>query len=81
MKSIEFHCKIASGETKAGTITFPAGIHRDQMVKVELMNEEDRAVSIPAFAYEGDSSYDILIGVGKPGNLYDLPEPVSFFRV
>jgi hypothetical protein len=30
------------------------------------------------FTYEGDNSYDILIGMGEPGYLYNLPEPVSF---
>jgi uncharacterized phage protein gp47/JayE len=77
-EEIEFNYKIASGQTKVGTVTIPAGTHRGQMVKAELENEEDRAVSIPVFTYEGDNSYDILIGMGEPGYLYNLPEPVSF---
>jgi len=77
-EEIEFNYKIASGQTKVGTATIPGGTRRGQMVKAELVDEQDRAVSIPAFTYEGDNSYDILIGMGEPGYLYNLPEPVSF---
>jgi uncharacterized phage protein gp47/JayE len=77
-EEIEFNYKIASGQTKVGTATIPAGTHRGQMVKAELGMGEDRAVTIPTFTYEGDNSYDILIGMGEPGYLYNLPEPVSF---
>jgi uncharacterized phage protein gp47/JayE len=63
-EEIEFSYRIASGQTKVGTATIPAGTHRGQMVKAELDNKEDRAVSITTFTYEGDNSYDILIGYG-----------------
>ena len=52
-----------------------AGTHRGDAVKA-VLQEGDKAVSIPENMYFGLNSYDVLIGNGEYPYLYNLPELV-----
>lgn len=67
-----------SGSKVTGSVTVPIGTHRGEMVEIDLNEDEDRAVSIPSKAFTGAYNYDILIGMGVPNYLYNLPTNITF---
>lgn len=67
-----------SGATQTGSAVVPTGTHRGQMVEVTLADEDDRAVSIATKAFTGANAYDVCIGLGEAGYLYNLPTDVTF---
>jgi hypothetical protein len=64
------------GRSRTATVTIPAGTHRGDMIKATLQEESDRAKYILTVTPSGNNSYDILLGMGEPGYLYNLPELV-----
>jgi len=61
--------------TQSFSVTIPAGTHRGDMVMATLATPNSRAkklITIPT-SIDGNS-YDILLGMGGPGCLYNLPE-------
>ena len=67
------------GDTKkTGTVTIPIGTHRGDMIAVVLEDEMDRAISVPQKTFTGINTYDILLGLGVPGYLYNVPTTVTF---
>lgn len=69
---------ITSEVLKTGTVTVPIGTHRGQMISVVLEDETDRAISIPQKVFAGLNEYDVLLGMGEAGLLYNVPTPVTF---
>lgn len=65
------------GLTVTGSATVPKGTNRGEMVAITLATTTDRATSIPTKAFTGAYGYDVLIGMGEPNYLYELPTPVS----
>ncbi|OPY52705.1 MAG: Baseplate J-like protein [Methanosaeta sp. PtaU1.Bin060] len=66
-----------NGLTKTANITIPAATHRGVMVAAIMDSEDSRAKKILAVTPSGHYSYDILVGMGEPGYLYNLPELVT----
>ncbi len=60
---------------KVATVDIPAGTHRGAMIRATLESPESRAkriASVTSSSY--GNSYDILLGMGEAGILYNLPE-------
>ena len=47
------------------------------MVKVDLGDPAERAVLVPDKAFTGAYAYDVLIGMGEAGYLYEIPSDVT----
>lgn len=58
--------------------TIPVGTPRGRMVQVNLADENERATKIPTKVFTGAYDYDILIGMGEPGYLYEIPTKTTF---
>ncbi len=65
------------GATQAANVTIPAGTHRGEMIKATMASAESRAKKILTVTPSGNNAYDILIGMGINGRLYNLPELIS----
>jgi hypothetical protein len=65
------------GMTQTVTTTVPAGTPRGRMVKVDLGDPAERAVLVPDKAFTGAYAYDVLIGMGEAGYLYEIPSDVT----
>ena len=64
--------------TQTVSVTIPAGTRRGEMVQAPLNATDHRAVSIPTKAFTGAHVYDILLGMGEPGFLYNVPTDVTY---
>lgn len=62
---------------QTANVTIPAGTHRGEMVAATMLNAASRAKRIETVTPSGNNSYDILIGMGEPDLLYNLPELIS----
>jgi hypothetical protein len=67
-----------SGTTLTGSVVVPVGTHKGKMIAVTLVDDSDRAVSIPTKTFTGDYNYEVLLGLGTENYLYNIPTPVSF---
>jgi hypothetical protein len=66
------------GAAQTATATIPAGTHRGDMIAAEMVSGDSRARQIvTAPTSPAGNSYDILMGMGEPGYLYNLPELVE----
>jgi uncharacterized phage protein gp47/JayE len=65
------------GQTKTADVTIPAATHRGDMILAGMDNEASRAKKILAVTSSGNNSYDILMGMGEAGYLYNLPELIE----
>ena len=65
------------GATQTASITIPAGTHCGDMVAATMVSEASRAKKILTVTPSGNNSYDILIGMGISGRLYNLPELID----
>lgn len=61
------------GMTQTVSATVPAGTPRGRMVEVDLGDTSERAVLAIVKAFTGAYSYDLLIGMGSAGYLYEIP--------
>lgn len=67
-----------SGVEKVATVTVPAGTHRGEMIATTMDTPSSRAKRVlEASASPSGNSYDILLGMGAPGYLYNLPELIE----
>jgi len=68
-----------ANQVLTGTITIPPATHRGAMVRAVLNDDDDsRAKKILAVSSSsGGNSYDILLGMGEPQYLYNLPELIT----
>lgn len=67
-----------SGVEKEATVTVPAGTHRGEMVAATMNTPSSRAKRIlEVSGSPAGNSYDILLGMGAPGYLYNLPELIE----
>lgn len=71
--SFDIDYRNISGMTTTIPATVRKGTQRGEMVWVDFLDEDERAVSIPQKAFMGAYGYDILIGMGSAGYLYELP--------
>jgi hypothetical protein len=62
--------------TKTITATVPAGTQRGAMVQVAFDDPMDRAVLISTKTYTGLYNYDVLLGMGEPNYIYEIPTVV-----
>ncbi len=65
------------GQAQTADVTIPAATHRGDMVAAEMASEASRAKKILTITPSGNNSYDILLGMGEAGYLYNLPELVE----
>lgn len=65
------------GMTQTVTATVPAGTPRGRMVEVDLGDPSERAVLAVVKAFTGAYDYDVLIGMGEAGYLYEIPTDVT----
>jgi hypothetical protein len=63
-----------SAASKTITIVIPAGTRRGEMVAATMDTAGSRAKKILAVTPSGNNSYDVLMGMGSAGYLYNLPE-------
>lgn len=64
-----------NGATQTATATIPAGTHRGVMVAAVMATSASRAKKIlTAPTSPAGNSYDVLLGMGEAGLLYNLPE-------
>jgi uncharacterized phage protein gp47/JayE len=64
--------------SQTAVATIPAGTHRGVMIAAEMASEASRAKKIlTAPTSPAGNSYDVLLGMGEPGYLYNLPELVD----
>ncbi|MGB5101626.1 MAG: baseplate J/gp47 family protein [Methanothrix sp.] len=63
--------------SKTAGVTIPAGTHRGEMIAATLDSEASRAKKILTVTPSGDNSYDVLLGMGEAGMLYNLPELIT----
>lgn len=75
--SFDLDYRNIGGITQTVTATVPIGTQRGAMVLVDLGDTAERAVSIPVKAFTGSYGYDVLIGMGEAGYLYELPTDVT----
>ncbi len=66
-----------AGQTRTATITIPAATHRGDMIPAVMDALGDRAKRIASVTPSGNNSYDILLGMGMAGYLYNLPELIE----
>ena len=67
----------SEGATKTANVTIPAATHRGEMIAAVMFSEASRAKKILTVTPSGNNSYDILMGMGQPGYLYNLPELIA----
>ncbi len=65
------------GQTQTANVTIPAASHRGDMILAEMATEASRAKKILTVTPSGNNSYDVLLGMGEAGYLYNLPELVE----
>ncbi len=65
------------GATQTATVTIQAGTHCGEMIAAEMVSAGSRAKKILTVTPSGNNSYDILIGMGESGLLYNLPELIA----
>ena len=65
------------GQTKTADVTIPAATHRGDMIQAVMDSEASRAKKILTVTPSGNNSYDILMGMGEAGYLYNLPELIE----
>jgi uncharacterized phage protein gp47/JayE len=65
------------GATQTADITIPVTTHRGEMILAEMASESSRAKKILTVTPSGNNSYDILMGMGVSGRLYNLPELIE----
>lgn len=75
--SFDLDYRNMGGMTQTVTATVPKGTPRGRMVLVDLGDDDERAVSIPVKAFTGSYNYDVLLGMGDAGYLYELPTDVT----
>lgn len=73
--SLTYYDMTLTSET--ATVTIPAGTHRGDMVAAVMSSPTSRAKRIETVTPSGNNSYDVLIGMGIPDYLYNLPELIS----
>jgi hypothetical protein len=63
------------GATQTAVATIPAGTHRGDMIAATMVTNASRAKKIiTAPTSPAGNSYDVLLGMGEAGLLYNLPE-------
>ena len=67
----------SEGATKTANVTIPAATHRGEMIAAAMYNSASRAKKILTVTPSGNNSYDILLGMGEAGYLYNLPELIE----
>jgi uncharacterized phage protein gp47/JayE len=69
------------GRYRTGTVTVPALTRRGEGVAVDMESDDDRAGSVSAISYSGDTDYEVFAGLGTWPRLFVLPKhiPVSVF--
>lgn len=66
------------GATQTAVATIPAGTHRGDMIAATMATSASRAKKIlVAPTSLAGNSYDVLLGMGEAGYLYNLPELVD----
>jgi hypothetical protein len=66
------------GATQTAIATIPAGMHRGDMIAAVMASGSSRAKKIiTAPTSPAGNSYDVLLGMGEAGLLYNLPELVD----
>jgi hypothetical protein len=65
------------GQTRTATLIIPAATHRGDMIVAVMEELGDRAKRIVSVTPSGNYSYDILLGMGESGYLYNLPELIE----
>jgi len=65
------------GVTQTANLTIPAATHRGEMILAEMATEDSRAKKILTVTPSGNNNYDILMGMGEAGYLYNLPELIA----
>ena len=65
------------GQTRTSTVTVPAATHRGDMIRANMEALGDRAKKIVSVTPSGINSYDLLLGMGEAGYLYNLPELIE----
>lgn len=66
------------GVSQDATATIPAGTHRGVMIPATLASSDSRAKKIlTADPSSSGNAYDILLGMGDAGLLYNLPELIT----
>lgn len=67
-----------NGTSQDATATIPAGTHRGEMIAAEMVSSDSRAKKIlTAPPSPAGYPYDVLLGMGSPGHLYNLPELIE----
>jgi DUF971 family protein len=64
-------------QARTATVTIPAATHRGNMIQATMQAPGDRAKKIISVTPSGNYSYDILLGMGEAGYLYNLPELIE----
>ncbi len=64
-------------QTRTATVTIPAATHRGEMIQAVMQVPGDRAKKIISVTPSGNYSYDVLLGMGEAGYLYNLPELIE----
>lgn len=65
------------GVSQDASVTIPEGTHCGQMIEADMVSAGSRAKKILTVTPSGNNSYDILIGMGEAGLLYNLPELIA----
>jgi len=63
-----------NGLEQEASVTIEAGTHCGEMIKATMVDAQSRAKKIIDVSPSGKFSYDVDIGMGGPGRLYNLPE-------
>jgi len=67
-----------NGTSQAATATIPAGTHRGEMIAAAMVNSDSRGKKIlTADPSSAGNLYDVLLGMGEAGYLYNLPELIT----
>jgi hypothetical protein len=66
-----------TGETETANVTVPAATHRGEMIQAVMEYPASRAKKILMVTPSGNNNYDILMGMGVSGRLYNLPELIE----
>jgi hypothetical protein len=65
------------GQTKTADVTIPAATHWGDMIQAVMESVASRAKKILTVTPSRNNSYDILMGMGEAGYLYNLPELIE----
>lgn len=67
-----------ANQVLTGSATIPPATHRGAMIQAALQSPSDRAKKIlQVTPSSGGNGYDILLGMGEPQYLYNLPELIT----